>query len=267
MHRKSTNTSSGIHCGLPGNEYQILVTMFAMLRVYNKYPQNQFELRMERTDAGKFDDIWIKVEDEELFVQVKYESAKSNITKGMLLPGTKTGRDEGAFSLYKYVESFSGLNKCCVLLTNKTISNNISGMLNPLKGRNLFTKLFGTLGQHYRLKNDSSVIGDLSDFKSINSFCKQFILSVNFPNAEGLEQKIHREIEDLVDENVEILQEDAEHVFNRLRAKLVEFVCKKESRGTTIYKTWIHSFLKMITNVLQMHITTNLSITCKTTPM
>ncbi|KAL9703691.1 hypothetical protein quinque_007209 [Culex quinquefasciatus] len=98
---KSTNTSSGIHCGLPGNEYQILVTMFAMLRVYNKYPQNQFELRMERTDAGKFDDIWIKVEDEELFVQVKYESAKSNITKGMLLPGTKTGRDEGAFSLYK----------------------------------------------------------------------------------------------------------------------------------------------------------------------
>uniref|UniRef100_A0A904MUK3 Ion channel nompc n=1 Tax=Culex quinquefasciatus TaxID=7176 RepID=A0A904MUK3_CULQU len=220
--------------------------MFAMLRVYNKYPQNQFELRMERTDAGKFDDIWIKVEDEELFVQVKYESAKSNITKGMLLPGTKTGRDEGAFSLYKYVESFSGLNKCCVLLTNKTISNNISGMLNPLKGRNLFTKLFGTLGQHYRLKNDSSVIGDLSDFESINSFCKQFILSVNFPNAEGLEQKIHQEIEDLVDENVEILQEDAEHVFNRLRAKLVEFVCKKESRGTTIYKTWIHSFLKMI---------------------
>ncbi|KAL1396005.1 hypothetical protein pipiens_010818, partial [Culex pipiens pipiens] len=78
------NRTSGIHCGLRGNEYQIYMTMYMLVRAHNKYPAHQdYELRIERPEpeVGKFDDIWLKVGDEEVFVQAKYDAVSPTLTK------------------------------------------------------------------------------------------------------------------------------------------------------------------------------------------
>ncbi|XP_038119454.1 uncharacterized protein LOC119769832 [Culex quinquefasciatus] len=246
------NRTSGIHCGLRGNEYQIFMTMYMLVRAHNKYPAHQdYELRIERPEpeVGKFDDIWLKVGNEEVFVQVKYDSVSPTLTEGML---QSKGKDD-RFSLYKYSKSFKECRKLAapqrgkqiwwnVLMTNLPLSGKVSDIFESFDVDCMLTKVLGT-GDLVKLKTGKMQ----KELGASKEFYEDFLLSVG-SETRKTNKSCFKKLQRIIQDEIErVMFEDAEHTIHRLRVKVVKWVCNKICRDEKHFnRKWVDDFFKDI---------------------
>ncbi|XP_038120676.1 uncharacterized protein LOC119770247 [Culex quinquefasciatus] len=252
-------SSSGIHCGIRGNEYQIFMTMYILLRAHNKYPLYDFRLMMERSesDAGKFDDIWLKVGSEQMFIQAKHNSVQKSLTKSMvLLEG-----DSDPFSLSKYQKSHGKFinplhkkrvkNCWCILMTNLPLNKDLQDSFQDLNDRHMPYHIIG-VGKLLKLKT-KQIEKDPKKFEASDAFYEDFLLSAgkgtDSSNTNDTGKTRLRDLQKKIEDEIERLMcEDGEYAFHRLRVKLVKWVCDKEKRQNKEYinRKWVKDFIKTI---------------------
>ncbi|XP_055592372.1 uncharacterized protein LOC129744060 [Uranotaenia lowii] len=141
---KKTGNLGALH----GGQYQLHTLMLLYERATYSERYEDMRLATEMDAAGKFDDCILSWHERKtgtkhwLFVQVKRKEMPAKLTEGKLLPLSAKERNEGDFSLYKYLLSAWNINnnedfegaKHLLIFTNAGLSSDLELYMEDASG-------------------------------------------------------------------------------------------------------------------------------------